>query len=385
MKFTGLISTGHGPQRPIAVSYIDKESPIVGPLADWTTVNEELYNNAAGKLEDTAHALARGKQSRAESIVAWTNTYNGKTRVFSTSLGHNNATVADPRYLDLVTRGLLWAVDKLDDHYLKPMTDLVPEDLAKGKPATASSTQGPDHSPGAAVDGNPATRWCADGPSVPQWWQVDLGKPEDMTGIRILWEQDGVGYRYKVEGSEDAKSWTMLSDQIRSTDRDQDRTHEFLARGMRYVRVTVTGTQDGAWASIFEVQVHGTNKVPAPAGAANAPQRPLRRAGNDGLLGEIRAPAGFNVTLFAQPPDISYPTCLAAAPNGEVYVGVDENGSLDAEARPRPGRPLHRLRRRRQGGQVQRLRADGQPSRRHLRRRHALRAPPARPDRLSRR
>jgi putative heme-binding domain-containing protein len=336
MKFSGLISTGHGPQQPIAVTYLDKTNPIVGPLNDWTTVNEELYNNAAGRLEPTAHALARGKQGRAESIVVWTNTYNEKTRVFSTSLGHNNATVADPRYLDLVTRGLLWAVDKLEDRYMKPQTDLVPEDLSKGKPATASSTQSPDHSPGAAVDGNPETRWCADGPSSPQWWQVDLGKPEDLTGIRILWEQDGVEYKYKVEGSEDGKAWAMLSDQTKSDDRDQDRKHEFLARGVRYVRVTATGLKDGAWASIFEVQVLGTNKVPAPAGTTKGADRsrPLRRAGKDGLLGEIRAPAGFAVTLFAQPPDVSYPTCLSASPTGEVFVGVDENGSLDAK----PGR-----------------------------------------------
>ena len=38
-----------------------------------------------------------------------------RTRVFSTTIGHNNDTVGDPRYLDLVTRGLLWAVNKLDD------------------------------------------------------------------------------------------------------------------------------------------------------------------------------------------------------------------------------------------------------------------------------
>jgi type 1 glutamine amidotransferase len=119
MQFTGLISTGHGPQQPIAIAFVDRDSPITKPLGDWTTVDEELYNNASGKLEATAHALARGKQGRVESIVAWTNTYNGKTKVFGTTLGHNNETVADPRYLDLVTRGLLWSVDKLDDPYLK--------------------------------------------------------------------------------------------------------------------------------------------------------------------------------------------------------------------------------------------------------------------------
>jgi type 1 glutamine amidotransferase len=55
-----------------------------------------------------------------ESVVVWTNAYGpNKTRVWSTSLGHNNETVADERYLDLVTRGLLWACDKLNDSWLK--------------------------------------------------------------------------------------------------------------------------------------------------------------------------------------------------------------------------------------------------------------------------
>jgi type 1 glutamine amidotransferase len=123
MQFTGLISTGHGPQEPIAVKFVDRDSAITRGLVDWTTVNEELYNNASGELEPTAHPLASGKQVyvnspgneiSAKAMVAWTNTYRGKTRVFATTLGHNNATVEDPRYLDLVARGLLWSVGKLD-------------------------------------------------------------------------------------------------------------------------------------------------------------------------------------------------------------------------------------------------------------------------------
>jgi type 1 glutamine amidotransferase len=127
--FTGLPSTGHGPQEPIAITFTDKESPITTALQGWTTIKEEHYNNSAGKLLDTAHELARGKQTfrnrsgtevTNDYVVAWTNTYNGKTRVFGTTLGHNTATVADARYLDLVTRGLLWSVGKLDDAHLKP-------------------------------------------------------------------------------------------------------------------------------------------------------------------------------------------------------------------------------------------------------------------------
>jgi type 1 glutamine amidotransferase len=118
-EFTGLPSTGHGPQEPIAVSFIAKDSPITKGLANWTTINEELYNNSAGKLLDTARPLARGKQGKSDFVVAWTNTYLSKTKVFATTLGHNNETVVDARYLDLVTRGLLWSVDKLNDSYLK--------------------------------------------------------------------------------------------------------------------------------------------------------------------------------------------------------------------------------------------------------------------------
>jgi type 1 glutamine amidotransferase len=123
-EFTGLQTTGHGPQFPISIHFLDTKDPITEGFTDWTTIKEELYNNAAGKLLDTAHALARGKQTvkgkTQDNIVVWTNLYNGKTRVFGTTLGHNNATVEDPRYLDLVTRGLLWSVDKLDAAHLKP-------------------------------------------------------------------------------------------------------------------------------------------------------------------------------------------------------------------------------------------------------------------------
>jgi type 1 glutamine amidotransferase len=126
-EFTGLQSTGHGPQAPIDIVFETAENPITGGFANWTTINEELYNNSSGKLLETATALARGRQTTRSKqgnertndyVVAWTNNYRG-AKVFATTLGHNNQTVADPRYLDLVTRGLLWSCGKLNESYLK--------------------------------------------------------------------------------------------------------------------------------------------------------------------------------------------------------------------------------------------------------------------------
>lgn len=119
-KFVGIQSSRHGPQKPIEINYVERDHEAVKGLAAWTTVNEELYNNL--QLFDTAKPLARGKQDTGKSIddavVIWTNQY-GKGRVFNTTLGHNNDTVSDARYLDMVTRGLVWACNKPSSEYLK--------------------------------------------------------------------------------------------------------------------------------------------------------------------------------------------------------------------------------------------------------------------------
>ena len=130
-EMLGLQSTGHGPQIPIEITYTDKEHPITVGLKDWTTIKEELYNNI--QVFDSAHALATGRQMvpprkkkgqpadpdakprEAKAVVAWTNEFGPKkTKIFSTSIGHNSETVADDRYLDLVARGLLWVTNHLD-------------------------------------------------------------------------------------------------------------------------------------------------------------------------------------------------------------------------------------------------------------------------------
>jgi len=148
-EMIGLQSTGHGPQLPIAIAFTDKAHPITKPFADWTTINEELYNNI--QVMPTAKVLATGTQTVppkgkpgepadpaakptiVTAAVAWVNGYGpNRTRIFSTSLGHNNDTVADDRYLDLVTRGLLWSARRLAD-------DAAPAAAPAGVPAAAAA------------------------------------------------------------------------------------------------------------------------------------------------------------------------------------------------------------------------------------------------------
>ncbi|HEX5790523.1 MAG TPA: ThuA domain-containing protein [Luteolibacter sp.] len=118
-EYIGVQSTGHGPKKPIDITYVEGSSPVVIGLANWRTGDEELYNNI--HVYPTTTVLAKGKQetkpgSVEENVVVWSHLYGpNKTKVFSTSLGHFNEIIADDRYMDLVARGLLWSVGKLDD------------------------------------------------------------------------------------------------------------------------------------------------------------------------------------------------------------------------------------------------------------------------------
>lgn len=130
-QMLGVQSTGHGPKHPIALLSTNTSHPVMKGFEDWTTINEELYNNI--RVYSGTDALIRGNQEvppnkkaleknpnakpkEATAVVAWTNLYGPeKTRIFSTSLGHENMTVADDRYMDLVVRGILWTTNHLDN------------------------------------------------------------------------------------------------------------------------------------------------------------------------------------------------------------------------------------------------------------------------------
>ena len=130
-EMIGLQSTGHGPKTPIDIKFESTNHPTTIGMEDWTTIDEELYNNV--QIFEGTTALAVGHQmqmprkkkgepansdakpTKAEAVVIWASEYGpNKTKIFSTSLGHMNETVADARYLDLVCRGLLWVTDKIN-------------------------------------------------------------------------------------------------------------------------------------------------------------------------------------------------------------------------------------------------------------------------------
>jgi type 1 glutamine amidotransferase len=112
-ELMGAASMRHDTQRPFGIERIAPDNPIVKALPKgWTPGSDELYDII--KVWPTLTPLVQGWSIETEDHdpVVWTNTY-GRAKVFVTTMGHNNSTMSDPAYLDLVTRGLLWTLGKL--------------------------------------------------------------------------------------------------------------------------------------------------------------------------------------------------------------------------------------------------------------------------------
>ena len=121
-KLLGISSYRHQALRPFEVANIKPEHPVMkGFPPKWQTGPDELYE--VKKVWPNCIPLGEGitpKEPENKHPVIWVNTYE-KARVFGTTLGHRNETMQEEVFLDLVTRGLLWACNKLNEDG-KPVT-----------------------------------------------------------------------------------------------------------------------------------------------------------------------------------------------------------------------------------------------------------------------
>ncbi|GMQ65106.1 discoidin domain-containing protein [Vallitalea maricola] len=137
-------------------------------------------------------------------------------------------------------------------------------DVAQGKTATADSWQPiSGRTADKGNDGDESTRWSASDGKWGHWWKVDLGASHTLNGCSIKWEFNKV-YKYKIEVSPDDINWLMVADETNNTISKQIQTNDFNIDSIRYVRITITETENGCWASFYDFKVFGTNKFSEP-------------------------------------------------------------------------------------------------------------------------
>ena len=112
-KFCGVHSPGHGPKHPFEVKITAPKHEIMQGMSDWKTPQGELYFIKTAYSTMTPLAESLSKKTKTMHTNIWVNAYGpNKTRVFGTSIGHHNETMLEPNYIEMITRGLLWAAGK---------------------------------------------------------------------------------------------------------------------------------------------------------------------------------------------------------------------------------------------------------------------------------
>jgi len=129
-----------------------------------------------------------------------------------------------------------------------------PPNFAKGRPATAGSSQ-EGHPAEHASDSDKNSRWCAASGDPNQWWQVDLGESRTVRYLVIEFEREEKYYGYEVKASDDGSTWkTIVTKNVSRFPQWGGPTqifHDVDAKG-RYLRVEFNRLQGNVWASIRE-------------------------------------------------------------------------------------------------------------------------------------
>ncbi|MFD3163922.1 glycosyl hydrolase family 18 protein [Herpetosiphon sp. NSE202] len=136
--------------------------------------------------------------------------------------------------------------------------------IARGRNATASSTEASSYGASLAVDGNSSTRWSSAW-SNPQWLQVDFGSSYTLSRVILNWEA-AYARSYQVQVSNDANNWQT----IYSTSSGDGGNDNLSLNGTgRYLRVYTTSKATEWGVSLFELEAYGS-----PANGPTATPRP---------------------------------------------------------------------------------------------------------------
>jgi Alpha-L-arabinofuranosidase B (ABFB) domain/F5/8 type C domain len=202
---------------------------------------------------------------------------------------------------------------------------------ALGKSGLSSSNESNNNLPGAAFDGNSATRWSSAFQDN-QWIYVNLGSVQDICGVTLQWEA-AYAKSFRIEVSTDAGTWTPIYST--TTGMGGTQTLSVTGRG-QYVRMFGLTRALSAGFSLFEFGVNtGTGTVNPPPGGGTLP--PITKGTAYSL--QVLTP-GFTDRSLRHQASLGYTSPVSAASDAvtradatwKVVAGLADANCLSFEA-----------------------------------------------------
>ncbi|WP_034590614.1 discoidin domain-containing protein [Hamadaea tsunoensis] len=191
--------------------------------------------------------------------------------------------------------------------------------VARSRPATASSIEATRLSPDKAVDGDATTRWASAQGVDPQWIQIDLGTTTDLCQIVLAW-QTSYATAYRLEVSADGQSgWSTLYTTSAGTGGTQ--TIPVTGSG-RFVRMYGTARATRYGYSLYEFSVYaasGGSPSPSASPSSSPSASPSPSPSGSPLPGG--GDLGPNVVVF----DPSQPSADIQARLDQIFTQQEKN------------------------------------------------------------
>ena len=139
----------------------------------------------------------------------------------------------------------------------------VPNDIAFGKPTTASSNYhlksleyDYEYQPKFATDNNNATMWKAKNNTFPQDLTIDLGIVTNVKRVMTQFEFASYYYQYTLQYSEDGNTWNMFADNSKNQTSGSPMIDD-KSVDARYIKLTVLATEKvGLLAAVWNIKVY---------------------------------------------------------------------------------------------------------------------------------
>jgi hypothetical protein len=144
-------------------------------------------------------------------------------------------------------------------------SQVVNQDLALGKPATASSQESATYAPSMAVDGNASTRWSS-AFSDPQWIRVDLGSVMSVNTVKLIWEAASAK-NYTIDISNDGAAWTTIAARTNMPAGARTDSLGGLSGSGRFIRMNGTARTSAYGYSLYGFEVYGASGTTPVANA----------------------------------------------------------------------------------------------------------------------
>nr|WP_222705673.1 alpha-N-acetylglucosaminidase TIM-barrel domain-containing protein [Collinsella sp. BA40] len=128
------------------------------------------------------------------------------------------------------------------------------KNLSRGAKASAQNTE-PGRDLNAGIDGDEKTLWVGNG-SDPNWYRVDLSQPQRVDRVRLLFEDAGRQFKFKVTAILPNNEERVLVDQSNNAGSLEKAYTADLGYEVKAVRVDFVGSVGGtAWPALAELDL----------------------------------------------------------------------------------------------------------------------------------